>query len=106
MEVGHEVVGVGAVLQPDVLADGAEIVPEVQLSRRLDAGQDPELWLRGRLLARGRLTHDENLPCLSPGSELGGRRASILPRRCLNGRTPIPGTTRAGEEILYAGCHS
>ena len=38
--VGDEVEAVGLVLQGDVLADGAEVVTQVQLARRLDAAED------------------------------------------------------------------
>ena len=38
--VGDEVEALALVLQRDVLPDGAEVVAEVQLARRLDAGED------------------------------------------------------------------
>ena len=43
MQVDHAIDAVGRVLQRDELLDRAEIVAEVEVARRLDAGEDERL---------------------------------------------------------------
>ena len=54
--IGDEVIGLVALLKRDVLADGAEVVADVQSTRRLNSRQDPHGRHHSHKATRGKAT--------------------------------------------------
>src|SRR6185312_14084686 len=99
--IGYEVERFAAMLQFDVLANGAEVVPEVQLAGRLHAAQDPLRLVHNGIRAFHRCRFEVRLRAVRGPTNSGTGMDAAPPPHSDMPAPPTATVTAAGEHRLF-----